>query len=133
MVGISRKAAATVLGAEIGAYAVEQGVQMLDMQIPTSNIWLKPSSVLKIGGGIGLPLIALLHKKGSENAKLAEVAAGGYYLTRLIDMARTMMISMPLRIPRPGNYQTWPKVPVEGTVPVTGYQASMTSNSNGIF
>ena len=133
MVGISRKAAATVLGAAIGAYAVEQGVQMLDMQIPVTNIWLKPSSLLKVGGGIGLPLIALLHKKGSENMKLAEVAAGGYYLTRLIDMARTMMISMPLRIPRPGNYQTWPKVPVEATVPVTGYQASMTSNRNGIF
>lgn len=132
MAGISRKAAATVLGAEIGAYAVEQGVQMLDLQIPTSNIWLKPSSVLKIGGGIGLPLIALLHKKGSENTHLAEVAAGGYYLTRLIDMARTMMISMPLRIPRPGNYQTWPKTPVQGTVPVTGYPA-LTSNSNGIF
>lgn len=133
MAGFSRKAAATVLGAEIGAYAVEQGVLMLDAQFPNPNIWLKPSSILKVGGGIGLPLIALLHKKGGENAKLAEVAAGGYYLTRLIDMARTMMISMPLRIPRPGNYQTWPKTPVEGTVPVTGYQAAMTSNKVGIF
>lgn len=117
-----RKKAAVIVGSQLVAYAGEQGAVLADAQVPVTNVWLKPSSILKVIGGFGLPILALAHKRGGENTKLAEVAAGGYYLTRLVDMAKNVMTAHPLQFKQQSVY---PQMQAPLTAPV--------QNNTGIF
>ena len=91
--------AGTIIGGAVLGKAAHIGAQMIDGQFPTGNVWTKPSTLIALVGGIGVPLYAI-YGKGSERTKLVEAGFAAYFVPQLIDLARSAMVSQPLMMRR---------------------------------